>query len=960
MSTTPWKFPGSRWWKFDFHTHTPASSDYGRDPDPAVQKTLCQRTHREWLSDFIAAGIECVAVTDHNCGDWIDPLKAELAKMRTEGVPGADRLHLFPGAELTISGAHYLAIFDASATTRTITDLLAVAGYNNAPKNAEGYCAESISKICQEVVTRGGLFIPAHVDLAGTGMFKLHTNLSAIDPILKLDGVVAMEVAAPGYTPPGCYTVAKLKWTSVLGSDSHHPKAPVAPPAGLRLSFPGSHWTWVKMGTNSDGAPNITSLRLALLDGPGVSVNRSDDTSLPADLNVEPEEAIESIEIASTRVMGNGVAQNVALSPWLNSLVGGRGSGKSTIVHFLRLGLRREAELAKLGETTDLFKSFDRFRNKAPNGVVNDQTKIQITYRHQGTRFRLNWPSKVGASDVEEWATNAGVSTWQPASSQEITARFPVRIFSQGQIAALAGERSAPLMEIVDQAVDHREWKSRWDDQERAFFGLRNRARELEVKLADRDRTVGALEDVRRKLLRFETEDDAKVLREYQQRQRQSVEVDRQLEVARGLAARIEALSVEIQPATIGEGIFDPGDQVGKQSNERIEAMQSAVGKAAAELKATSESLKQSIDAEQALLQATGWQAEVTATKAAYDKLVVELQAQGVQDPSEYGRLVQERQRLEAEVKALDSHKEALDALRAQLLVKQTELETLRREISTKRRTFLTATLANDSYVRIELDAGGREPDAITTSLRRVLGIAEEPGAFVDDVYRKDGDSEAVGLIASLLKNLPADVAAVEGEVYVRIADIKAELVKACQGVGTAKIGGRLQNRLKRSAEGRPEFVDRILTWFPDDTLAVSYSPKGNGQDFVPIIQGSAGQKAAAMLAFFLKYGSEPIVLDQPEDDLDNYLIYSLVVGQIRKRKLNRQIITVTHNPNIVVNGDAELVHALDFRTGQCKVIVTGGLQDEKVREEVCKVMEGGREAFEKRYQRIGKGGSYV
>ena len=154
--------------------------------------------------------------------------------------------------------------------------------------------------------------------------------------------------------------------------------------------------------------------------------------------------------------------------------------------------------------------------------------------------------------------------------------------------------------------------------------------------------------------------------------------------------------------------------------------------------------------------------------------------------------------------------------------------------------------------------------------------------------------------------------------------------------------------------------MDRILTWFPDDTLSVSYSPEGNGRDFVPILQGSAGQKAAAMLAFFLKYGKEPIVLDQPEDDLDNHLIYSLVVSQIRERKLSRQIITVTHNPNIVVNGDAELVHALDFRSGQCKVIVTGGLQDEKVREEVCKVMEGGREAFEKRYQRIGKGGSHT
>jgi energy-coupling factor transporter ATP-binding protein EcfA2 len=960
MSTHHWKFPGSRWWKFDFHTHTPASSDYGRDPDPAVQTSLRQRTHREWLTDFIAAGIECVAITDHNCGDWIDPLKAELAKMRVEGVPGADRLHLFPGAELTISGAHYLAIFDALATTRTITDLLAVAGYNNAPKNAEGYCAESISRICQEVLSRGGLFIPAHVDLTGTGMFKLHTNLSAIDPILKLDGVVAMEVSAPGYTPPGCYTAAKLKWTSVLGSDSHHPKAPASPPAGLRLSYPGSHWTWVKMGTNGDGAPDITSLRLALLDGPGVSVNRSDDTGLPADLNVEPDEAIESIEIANTRVMGNGVPQYVSLNPWLNSLVGGRGSGKSTVVHFLRLALRREGELANIGADAEVFKSFDRFRSKAPNGVVNDQSKVQLIYRHQGTRYRLNWPNKPGVADVEEWMEASGTPSWQPAGSQEITARFPVRIFSQGQVAALAGERSRPLMEIIDQAVDSREWKNRWDEQERNFVALRARARELEARLQNRDRTVGALEDVRRKLLRFEAAEHAKVLREYQLRRRQSREVERQLAEARGLASRIELLGKELLPADVGEGIFEATDAIGLEASARIKVVQAAINQAADDLRAAGEKLQKAVDAEEIGLRTTAWQAEVATTKTAYDKLVAELQAQGVQDPSEYGRLVQERQRLEGDVKALDSLKETLDAIRAQTAAKQTDLVTLRQEISRKRADFLATTLANDAYVQIQLDACGREPEAIAVSLRAALGIDEDLGSFVDDIYRKDPDTEAVGLVAQILKNLPTDKVAAETELYRRIADIKSELAKVCHGGAFPKIGARLQSRLKRSAEGHPEFTDRILTWFPDDTLSVSYSPRGNGQDFVPILQGSAGQKAAAMLAFFLKYGDEPIILDQPEDDLDNHLIYSLVVRQIRERKLDRQIVTVTHNPNIVVNGDAELVHAFDFRAGQCKVIVSGGLQDEKVREEVCKVMEGGREAFEKRYQRIGKGGSHV
>jgi ABC-type Mn2+/Zn2+ transport system ATPase subunit len=158
----------------------------------------------------------------------------------------------------------------------------------------------------------------------------------------------------------------------------------------------------------------------------------------------------------------------------------------------------------------------------------------------------------------------------------------------------------------------------------------------------------------------------------------------------------------------------------------------------------------------------------------------------------------------------------------------------------------------------------------------------------------------------------------------------------------------------------KPEALDRLDSWFPDDSLRVTYSPRTDGTDFKPIEQGSPGQKTAAILAFLLAYGEEPIVLDQPEDDLDNHLIYDLIVRQVRETKRRRQIIVVTHNANIVVNGDAELVIALDVRGGQTRTIVLGGLQEQCVRDEICRVMEGGREAFELRYRRIALGGQIV
>ena len=140
--------------------------------------------------------------------------------------------------------------------------------------------------------------------------------------------------------------------------------------------------------------------------------------------------------------------------------------------------------------------------------------------------------------------------------------------------------------------------------------------------------------------------------------------------------------------------------------------------------------------------------------------------------------------------------------------------------------------------------------------------------------------------------------------------------------------------------------------WFPEDDLRIEYR---RGNEWAQITEGSQGQRSAALLAFLLAFGNEPLVLDQPEDDLDNHLIYDLIVRQIRENKLRRQLLIVTHNPNVVVNGDAEMVHALYFINGQCQVVERGALQDLSVREEVCRVMEGGREAFARRWARLGR-----
>lgn len=105
-----WIYPVARWWKCDLHTHTPASMDYGRGPR---QATLREVSPRDWLLDYMRAGVDCVAVTDHNSGEWIDELKDALDGLRQEACSDYKPLHLFPGVEITTNGGiHVLAVLD--------------------------------------------------------------------------------------------------------------------------------------------------------------------------------------------------------------------------------------------------------------------------------------------------------------------------------------------------------------------------------------------------------------------------------------------------------------------------------------------------------------------------------------------------------------------------------------------------------------------------------------------------------------------------------------------------------------------------------------------------------------------------------------------------------------------------------------------------------------------------------
>lgn len=929
------RFPGSRWWSFDFHTHTPASSDYGKGPDQAKLKQI---TPEEWLLSFMRADVDCVAATDHNAGDWVDQLKAALAQLREQQHADYRPLTLFPGVEITANGGiHILAIFDPAKDGADVAALLgAVGNHGNRGESSRAVNCSPI-EVIHKVVEVNALPVLAHVD-GHSGAWELGGN--TLTPLLECEGLFAMEVVDPGSEKPALYGQKHLRWAEVLGSDAHHPSGP----EGAR--YPGSHWTWVKMAQ-----PSLEGLRLALLDGEGFSVRRSDEPE-PFDPNALPENFIESVELSDARYMGRGRPEVLSFSPWFNALVGGRGTGKSTVVHALRLVLRREDELKALEEGSEPPRTFERFtraaRGRDDDGALTQSTHIALTFLRDGKRYRVHW-KQGGSGTVVEEAVNG---EWRESDNQAvIPERFPVRLFSQGQIAALAGGSQQALLDLIDEAAGVDGEKKALEEEKQTYLSLCAKARELEGRLQGRDALKVRMEDVQRKLKKFEEAHHADVLKAYQRYSRQEREITRQFDSVDGMASRIRELSEELAAEDIPEQLFDAENEKDAEALAVLSRLHQAVETAAKALNGIADELANSVNRERKSLPPTGWQKAVGQARADYEKLIRDLKEQGVADPSEYGQLVQERQRFENQWKELES----LEVRRNQVLEQaKTQTETVfkaRRVLSNRRQGFLNDSLAGNEYVQISLKPYCQDAGAVERNIRDLLGTGQDK--FQPDILIEEDGQIAGGIVADLLNQLPDDGAQARQELEYRIEGTKQCLVAGCQGQGN--FGGHFNNFLERQANNRAEFIDHVMMWFPKDGLDVKYSQKGDGRDFKAIKQASAGQRAAAMLAFLLAHGSEPIVLDQPEDDLDNHLIYNLVVRQLRENKLRRQIITVTHNPNIVVNGDAEMLHALDFSSGQCRVTEKGSLQDKAMRDEVCHVMEDGRDAFERRYRRLGK-----
>ena len=139
-----------------------------------------------------------------------------------------------------------------------------------------------------------------------------------------------------------------------------------------------------------------------------------------------------------------------------------------------------------------------------------------------------------------------------------------------------------------------------------------------------------------------------------------------------------------------------------------------------------------------------------------------------------------------------------------------------------------------------------------------------------------------------------------------------------------------IQQYLEQIGKVKSEIPDKwfklMMTRVQDSAELILFRSDGSEAGSFQRGDLSTGQKNTAILSLLLARGNGPVLIDQPEDELDSEFLYRELVPMIRKTKFHRQLIIVTHNANIPVNADAELVYALTAQGGKGICRVQGGM----------------------------------
>ena len=604
----------------------------------------------------------------------------------------------------------------------------------------------------------------------------------------------------------------------------------------------------------------------------------------------------------------------IRFSDHLNTAIGGRGTGKSTLLECLRYAL----DLEHKGQ--EARKQGDRIvkENLGPGGGIAVSV---VSAANQGARYkvvrRYGEPARVHDAD-------GNVSTLHP--SRDLLPR--VELYGQNEIFELARDESA-LVHVLGRFMP-----GDGADQERRLAELRKKlttnAVQLEQALTGQDeleQDLARLPKLNEQAAQFKAlgiEEKLKQLplleKERQLKPRLDEEVARVDEAVQTLEAALPDL-VFLSDGAL-EGL--PHADLLRRGREFLDTLKTAGTEAVSKLNATLEQARKGLVSLGADLDTALEDAEKV-LEAEFAKLPDVAGKRGPEVGRAYQALLRQIEQIQPKQTRLTTARALTDSLqqdRRNLLAELSDLRAQRTGALLGVAKRLNKRLSGK--LKVQVLAGGNR-QAIKAWLCELPGISEKRAGWVDD---------AEGL------TVPALVEAIrKGEEALRGQDMGIT-------AGMADALCRLTQRQLMELEG-VDLGDRV-----DLQLNVSHE----GEQYRSLHQLSTGQQCTAILHLLLLDNVDPLIMDQPEDNLDNAFIAERIVTELRAAKTERQFIFATHNANIPVFGDAEWigVFSADEDHGTLEEDAQGSIDVPAIRDQAARILEGGKHAFRQRQDKYG------
>lgn len=929
---------GAHFHRCDFQVHTP------RDPQWHGPRPTTADERRAFAERFVAAcrekGLQAVAITDHHDLALFPAIKQAAQNEKDaagDPLPEEERLVVFPGMELTLGvPCQALLILDADFDVSLLSQVPRILGITAAPEDN-----------------------PTHAEVQ---VLEAHTDLRELAKLLNgHDFLRHRYILLPNVTDGGHKTLIRA------GFNAHYANMPCV--GGYADGDVSTYGTGFRRITNGED-PNYGSRKIGIFQ---TSDSRRDDFTtlgetstwvkwaqptaealrqacLARDTRIfhEPPRIppliIRRLHVSNSKFLG---PTDLELNEQFNCLIGGRGTGKSTVLEYLRWALCDQPP--DLSETEDVPDFQARRAQLIANTLAPYDGVVTV-------RFELNGvPHAVRRkASPPQLLIKIGDEEFRECSEQEIRTLLPVQAYSQKQLSSV-GVRDDELLRLIHSPIkaklaEFRREEVRTLELLRAAAESRHAKRNVGIQIARESLELQSLEQQLKKLresLKGVSEGDQNILNEhtgYEAEQEVVSFVDSRLEAMRAAAGELRR---EIELAAFAMDADPENATPNAELLARLIAAYATVHSSAlSNLDTLEQQLRDGPGVSDLTTRRGEWQALDDQHSASYE--------QAKSGATTQQSMLQQMNDTEARRKRLSTSIANRKDELARLGDPETGFANRLAEwkaLSDRRSASLdgqcsSLTSMSDQRIRATLDKG-TDTSAIGERILELLTGTRIRTKKVEDLCEYLAAHEE-GMatwfaVSDELWNL----------VYVD-ADATSEAELPDAPILT-RCGFTAGDLLKIARKLRFEqWVTIALTGLGDVPVFEYQLAEG---DFIPFRNASAGQQATALLHVLLKQEGPPLLIDQLEEDIDNQVVLE-IVSAIWEAKSNRQLIFSSHNANVVVNGDADLVVICEYRNAGDhsggRIEKTGAIDVTAIRSAITRIMEGGEEAFKLRQKKYG------